>query len=367
MALGLGLVMNVSGTYHIQLAFDVGFEVDLKAAEGRLSATPDTRPFRRGTRGRGLSMRAATPLRFLLPQPRLAPGLPGCKRLEASLYEFGGLCLTYSGGFDGTLEQLIETSVRLQEDPSFEVDARTRTQEIVDLLDDAVREPFLSDAVEDYVVYHVPRPEVPVERLWTDLARDVARLLRAEREPLSPDEVGMAVTGRVSYGPDDACLVDWFGALIAGEEMEDELRVLELATVELVELRALDAALDGHIHGAYEALARAPRPAHRLMLRVSELGHLARTQADSALLHQGIDNAVKLLGDDYLARLYGLCSKRFHFDAWDASIQRKLSTLDSVYTRLADMASTRRAELLEWIIILLFLFDIGLVLWKGGD
>ena len=29
-------------------------------------------------------------------------------------------------------------------------------------------------------------------------------------------------------------------------------------------------------------------------------------QADSAALHEGVDNALKLVGDDYLARLYGI-------------------------------------------------------------
>ncbi len=355
--------MRVSGTHRIFLAFDIGFEIDLKAAEGRLSARLDRRAFRRGTRGRGLSTRAS-PLRFALGRPALTAGLPACDRLEASLYDFGALCLSYGGSFEGTLAELAEASARLQDDSTLIEEARSRARLILDILSDAVREPALPEIIEDYVVYHLPRLEIPLEHLWTERAGEVARVLRAEREPLSEEEVANAVSTRISYGPDDACLVDWFGALIAGEEMEDELRVLELATVELVELRTLDAYLDGRIHGAYDALARSPVPWPRF--RGYELQKLGRIQADSALLHQGVDNAVKLLGDDYLARLYRLCSRRFHFDEWDASIERKLSTLDSIYSKLADLAATQRAELLEWIIIVLILLDIVLVFVLGG-
>ncbi len=355
--------MLLSGTHRIFLAFDVGFEVDLKAAEGRLSAKLDRRAFRRGTRGRGLSTRAS-PLRFALGKPALIAGLPDSDWLEASLYDFGALCLCYRGSFACSLADLAEASARIQDDLTLVEEARSRAGLILDILGDAVREPALPEIVEDYVVYHVPRIEVPLEHLWTERASEIARVLRAEKQPLSEEEVANAVSARASYSPDDACLVDWFGALIAGEEMEDELRVLELATVELVELRTLDAYLDGRIHGAYDALARSRAPWPRI--RGHELQRLGRIQADSALLHQGVDNAVKLLGDDYLARLYRLCSRRFHFDDWDASIERKLSTLDSIYSKLADLAATRRAELLEWIIIVLILLDIVFVFVLGG-
>ncbi len=41
------------------------------------------------------------------------------------------------------------------------------------------------------------------------------------------------------------------------------------------------------------------------------------------------------------------------------SIGRKLQTIDSIYSRLADRAATRRLEMLEWIIIVLFAISIA--------
>jgi len=65
------------------------------------------------------------------------------------------------------------------------------------------------------------------------------------------------------------------------------------------------------------------------------------------------------LGDQYLARVYRLVSQRFHLEDWDASILRKLETLESIYGKMSDRAGTRRMELLEWIIIVLITISIA--------
>ena len=45
---------------------------------------------------------------------------------------------------------------------------------------------------------------------------------------------------------------------------------------------------------------------------------------------------------------------------WDASILRKLETLESIYQKISDQIDTRRMEVLEWIIIVLFVISIVL-------
>jgi uncharacterized Rmd1/YagE family protein len=72
------------------------------------------------------------------------------------------------------------------------------------------------------------------------------------------------------------------------------------------------------------------------------------------------------LGDHYLARLYRLAAERFHLSDWDASILRKLDTLDSIYQKLSDQLSSRRMEALEWIIIVLIAVSILLPFLPGS-
>ncbi len=56
--------------------------------------------------------------------------------------------------------------------------------------------------------------------------------------------------------------------------------------------------------------------------------------------------------------MYRLVSERFHLAEWDASILRKLQTLESIYQKLSDQAANRRTEALEWIIIALIAAEI---------
>ncbi len=88
--------------------------------------------------------------------------------------------------------------------------------------------------------------------------------------------------------------------------------------------------------------------------------HIGQLQVDSAVLFERVANTLKLLGDQYLARVYRLASQRFHLEAWDASIIRKLQTLESIYGKMTDRATTRRMEVLEWIIIVLIAISIAI-------
>ncbi|HEY6879735.1 MAG TPA: hypothetical protein VI299_17025, partial [Polyangiales bacterium] len=145
----------------------------------------------------------------------------------------------------------------------------------------------------------------------------------------------------------------WFAALLVGDDMEDELLVLELTIAELLELRHLDEQLDRGVDEAYMVLTRKRGWLASFSTRAADLAHVSQLQADAAVLFEGVDNALKLLGDQYLARLYRVASERFHLPQWDAAIERKLRVLDGIYEKLASRAASRRFELLEIVIIVL--------------
>jgi hypothetical protein len=97
----------------------------------------------------------------------------------------------------------------------------------------------------------------------------------------------------------------------------------------------------------------------------TDLRRVAQLQVDNAILFEGVNNALKLLGDQYLARVYRLVAQRFHLAEWDASILRKLQTLESIYEKMADQATNYRLEALEWIIIVLIAISILLPFVSG--
>lgn len=348
--------MRVRGTGYFVAAVDLGFEIDLARAGERLGTGVRAGSFKHKRSPEG-PPESGKPLRFTTRSKPLPIGARSTsEELEIALYTFGAISFVYALPLDTELDELVETSEHLYDNAPLLTDARARATEMLGLLGDAVREPLLADSIEDYVIYSLQPLERPLDELEGGQRELLARILRAERGPLAQLEVDNALDGRIAYAPRELVLVDWFAALLVGADMEDERRVLELTTVELCELRFLDARLEQRVDEAYSLFARRRWPS--LAPRTRELQRLARFQADSAILHENFDNALKLLADDYLARLYELCSDRFHFAAWDMAIERKLGTLESIYSKISDQSAHRRAELLEWIIIALFVVDI---------
>ena len=353
--------MSFRGSGRAFLAFDIGFSVDLEAAAARLPSLPLRVVLRH--RGRDYPLGTGTsPLRVSQRRESIQVGsLLTLPEIELTLFDFGAVSVCHRFPLALGVEELPALSQALYGNPALLEDARAAVVELVGSLGDAVREPALQPLVEDYVVFRVPAPPEPESpSSWLEAhARAVAGALRAETDPLSAEEVADAVSLRIAYGERDLTLVDWFAALLVGDEMEDEVAVLEFATVELLALRVLDRTLDQGLEEAARQLRAAPR-FHLLRGRGAAMEGVARLQADAAFLLEGATNPAKLVGDQYLARMYRKVATRFHLAEWGAAVDRKLEALDSAYQKLTDRDATRRLETLEWIIIVLIALSIAI-------
>ncbi len=72
-------------------------------------------------------------------------------------------------------------------------------------------------------------------------------------------------------------------------------------------------------------------------------------------------NAMKLVGDVYAARLYSLVSTRLGLDRWRANVEEKLRTLDDIYRFSVEQTQMSRANLLELTIVLILVLELILV------
>jgi len=350
---------HLNGSCKALYCVDVARGIDLGLAQEALNTAQRTEFQHKSRVPEGVGM--SRPLRLSWDAASEAlEGHATSAGVEVALYELGAVCVTWTVPFEGPLEDLVQLSAELYEHAGLTGRSRELATRVVAALGAALDRPNVSSQVEDYVVFEVEPFGGGPDALLRHSRGSLAQLLRAESNELSAQEVEEALLHPVSYGKVDVCLVDWLAAFLMGQDMEDERHVLELATVELLELRLLDAQLEGEIGEAYEVLAKPRGVWGALTVQRRELERIAHMQADDALLHEGIDNALKLFGDDYLARLYRTSAARFHFDDWDRSIQRKLGVLRSIYQSLADLASHHRSEVLEWIIILLIAVDIVL-------
>ncbi len=351
-----------NGVCHALFAYDVGMAIDLDACDRILAEEAK----RGGLRHR----RKAPPYFEYRPLPvrivRRVGDFPiadfrSDPTLEITLFDFGVAQVCYTIPFAGSLESLLKLSLALYDNPLLLSDSRQQVESLVNMLKDAISRLEISDFVEDYFIYQIQSYEGAVshEELIAQHGNILAQILRAEEEPLSRQEVQDALAVQMSCGPDDLVLIDWASAIVFDQDAEDVRTVLEFANVELLEMRWMDQELDDGLEQAYRTLTGSHKPWWKQLLQMDqEIDRVAQLQADCAILFEGVNNALKLLGDQWLARLYVATAKRFHLPDWDTSILRKLQTLESIYEKLSDRSATRRLEALEWIIIILIAISI---------
>lgn len=354
------------GLCHVMFAYDAARSIDLDEAARHIQEASERKTIRHGRRAPGYFEFQAAPLRVNQDSEPLRVGRfltrPG---VDLVLYDFGAVAVNYTISLGGPFDELLPLSEELYDNALLLSDSRKRVDDLMKVIASAATHSNVASVVEDYVIFHIESLSQPFEadRFCTANARQIAGILRAERRPLSDQEVEDAVAPRLSYGLNDVALIDWNATLLVDGEGDDLREVLQFANVELVEVRYLDRKLDRALEKSYEMLAKRRR---KLRHYGAELRTVAEMQVDNATLFEGINNALKLLGDQYLARAYRMMSRRVHLDDWDAGILRKLHTLESIYQKMSDQEAARRMEVLEWVVIILIALEIVLGLLPLG-
>lgn len=353
-----------SGTCYVLFAYDIARSINLELAEQRAQATAARQSLPHKRRAPSYFQYQPQPVRVTLEPESLALAkFSASANVDAVLYDFGAVAVIYALPIHGPLSDLLSLSEELYDNEFLLTNSRQRVDRLAAMMGDATTQPDIAPVAEDYVIFHVASfaTTVDLEEFCAKHRQQLAQILRAERQSLSAQEINDALAARSSFGPGDMTIVDWNAALLIDREGDDVREVVEFANVELLEMRHLDQRLDRALDQAYESL---PRRAHHWVRLPGQYGStlrsIAELQVDNALLFEGVNNTLKLLGDQYLARVYRLINRRFHLDEWDASILRKLQTLESIYEKISDQAANRRSEGLEWVIILLIAFEIVL-------
>jgi hypothetical protein len=355
-----------NGLAYVLFAYDAARSIELDQAERRTQETTKRETLKHKRKAPSYFEYQPPPLRIM---HEIDPVHLGRYRVDSSVdllvYDFGAVAVIYRIPIHGSIENLLELSEELYDNDFLLTDSRLRVDQLLKAIAGAASEAAIANVVEDYVIYQIESflPPFDVSALNSTKAQWIAKVLRAERQPLSGQEVDDALAAKISFAFDDLTIVDWNAALIVDREGEDIRAVLEFANVELLEMRYLDQKLDRALDRAYEALSKRSWNLPRMFGYYSaDLRRVAELQVDNALLFEGVNNTLKLLGDQYLARVYALVNRRFHLDEWDTSILRKLETLESIYEKISDQAANRRMEILEWVIILLITFSVALEL-----
>ena len=194
---------------------------------------------------------------------------------------------------------------------------------------------------------------------------DLVPLLSGEHRALSDGARQDLLRQRFSYYTDDLVVLTWDRAFIYEPRGDsDVMDVLEVANAQLLEMRYYDELLDAELPRMYHLVASARRT--RALLASRRFAGLARRLytlvAEVTELTERVDNALQVTEDVYLARVYSAALELFRVRPVSAAVDRKLAIIRDTYAALNDEGSARRAELMEFLIVILIVFEVLLAL-----
>lgn len=363
--------LNVQkGTVIVYLAYDIGREVDLEKAALQIQdrvLRPQLASDRRQPKYFGYD---PLPVRFnRTARPISLAGFETPPEVECTVWDFGGLTIGFKFQIPAgtSLESLIPLSAALDETELLEVEGNDVMNAVVSQLGDALKGAATVDTVEDYIIFRIAElsERISGSRLSVLQSPTLAQIVRAERVKLAHNVVEETMSHRVSYRAAesmaenaDLTIIGWNAAFTYGQEDDpagdDLCAVLEFTLAYLLEMRLLDEKLDDYLDDAYAVSLRPNRWFHADFSRVGVI------QIDAAMLFEAVHNALKLIGDEFLAEVQRVAAERFRFEELDKTIRRKLNTLQEIYQKLSDRNAHRRSETLEVIIIILIILELVL-------
>ncbi|HVL47375.1 MAG TPA: hypothetical protein VM889_02335 [Candidatus Thermoplasmatota archaeon] len=354
--------------------YDVGAEVDLDRVGSVLDEHPAFEP---------VEIRKTAPKYVALARP-LTLRFPGIERetsvgrlrfdLTARIFEIGAVSLQVRASFE------VETLGDLHAWGNLRVYggadlvsprhlAQTYLKEMVAGLGEALVKRYADvSEPETYTAYAITDlGKLDIPTLLKNERRALAGLIASESDPgrLSMDEVEDNLYHMYRYYDDDLVVADWDVAVVVepSGRYEDVLYVMELANLQLLELRTYDQYLDGVLDKAYDDLSRFfETGARSLFLSARDVVEdLADARIDLIRVTDEINNIGKIFGDWYLAKLHRGLAERFHLAEWETIVKEKMETLNALYGLATHEVEHRRGIVLEGAIVLLFIVDLVLV------
>ncbi len=352
---------EIKGALHVCIAYDWGDEVDLERAK-RLVRAEEHKLSRRRRTPSSIAYKPS-PLTITLDEvPCELPGIgPVVATAEATVFDFAGVSVDLSIPFSLSPDRLVVLAGELAERDSLFSAAKSALEQLYQKLLPSIQQPLWSPLSEDYFVFLIsPGPPLPPPAVLMDKNVDwLGSLVRMEASPLSHEEIAEAVRLHLSYSPDDLFIADWAAAVLIDRDCDETLQTIEFVNLLLLEYRHLDERLARTLAAAYKLihpLTRSSLPlwhTHHRPLRV--LGEM-KVEANSMIERPA--SVLKLVGDQYIARVYSLLAKRFHIEEWEQRVRGSIEVIEGAYSAISDQAATSRTEILEIIVILLILLEI---------
>jgi hypothetical protein len=352
---------------------DVADEIDLVAAERVIRAGGTRRGPLRGEAARSLLI-ASPPLEVALGEHAIALARCGktlMSRISAHLFDYGAVSLSFEFPIaPGTqLGELVPVCDELYDSPELDRVARDLVPPLLERLGGIGRKDPSWEGIETYTVVYVRSFEGNPDAADVLVSPALVSLIVGE-PPARRISAGLradVLDHAHSYFADDLVVIDWDSAFVLEPSgSRDVPDILELASTQLLELRYYDGIFDDELARVHRELERAP-VAGLLRNPWGPLGRrVMRRLVELTEFTERVDNALKVVGDFYLARVYESAVRRFHIRKWQESVDAKQALLAQAYGLVRDEIATRRSTALELIVILLIALELALALVHRG-
>ena len=214
------------------------------------------------------------------------------------------------------------------------------------------------DFFEDYTIYATGKRNDTF---------DPVPMLLGEKNAIAPALRQEITANALSYTPDDLAILSWDAAFLCDVEYPaDIIDLIEFANVQVLELRYYDQELSRQMEKMYDDIEGAERLTQYSRMRRYHtiMSGLMETQAEISETVEKVDNLIKVTEDVYYARVYATALKVMRSGQWSESVNKKIAVIRETYTMLSNEVRIQHSNFLEWIVIILIAFEIGIAVWE---
>jgi hypothetical protein len=298
--------------------------IDIPAVERLIRSTVKAR----------LAPKPTTPPYVQYQQPPIAIDgasldLPGIDGFQArfKVFDYGVISVALTRSLPTTWRALLEHGLGWYENPGLSAAAERFCRTLLQRLAPALTHPRSDWLTEDYLVFALkPTAASPTaDAVLAEHGAELAQLLRGERSAVSADERDEVLRHRISYFANDLVIPTWNAAFILDEDAGTQASSRSSSSPtrncwssgtttsgSTSSSRACTRSCRGRMAQTWfgRRYARAARQIHSLFIDVNEL-------TDKT------ENALKIAGDVYAARVFALVAARLALEHWKASVREK--------------------------------------------
>jgi hypothetical protein len=352
------------GSLHIHVAYDLGFEIrpsKLLEIVGRnwKDLAVKFRPVSQSIN------RSLEPIRIgLQPIEIEIFNRPKAFQVFATFFEVGALSLEFVSSLEGSFDQLPGYAEELETSPALIAAATKLAEEVFRVIKPAIVNPEFYRNPSSHFVFAIQEMNrtLSFDETRDILGKEIAKTLKASAEPIGANETKRTLQQVITYSDNDVVFVSSISGVIFDEDPDETIDILELANMQILELRFIDSRLDRTLMILYEEETSKREGFFHKFFSIFKQGssdisarRLNMIHLDSLLIAEKVEQSFKLASDNYLAQIHEVAVNAMLLRALSKGIERKLGNLRDIVNDIHGRQSGTRMELLEWIIIILIL------------